>query len=391
MTNLINNIKKYFIYIVGILFFVIAIYIMLMPPNSALNKMSMKEGFASDPNMTTMDYTNTNNLQGLCTNKGKIMDSITCYRNIVSQNLSNPKIFDEKFLQGALPETKPSISTTNKTLIMSRCYQIESDSKLLLSLITKNADIKDKNNIFISYTEHINITTDNFSKTLEAITNKIENFYNTLNIAKSKETSFTQKIKGCVYVLISQIPYYKDTTDPKKNNVLNVNNNMVPQSTDPKEKLLYYSPSYVGNISSFIKQVSNRTSSLEIKTPITYNVFIIYDNYTSGPESINNNKIVEAKQNDTFSTSTTPDVISKNILDTKYISGSEQCFISAVGTGGMDYIGGCTSYNSDIGNPTQKTICQSPIQGVQKPYSYVVLYTVNRPDKIENVVYKPKK
>ena len=56
----------------------------------------------------------------------------------------------------------------------------------------------------------------------------------------------------------------------------------------------------------------------------------------------------------------------------------------------MDYIGGCTSYNSDIGNPTQKTICQSPIQGVQKPYSYVVLYTVNRPDIIENIVYTPK-
>ena len=132
MTNLINNIKKYFIYIVGIVFFIIAIYVMLKPPHSALNKMTLKEGFSSGSGSSlTMDYTKSKpgknqDANNLCTINNKVVDSITCYRNIVSQNIQNPAtIFDKDYLSHfnkALPD-----ASAEKKLIMSRCYQINSE------------------------------------------------------------------------------------------------------------------------------------------------------------------------------------------------------------------------------------------------------------------------
>ena len=58
-----------------------------------------------------------------------------------------------------------------------------------------------------------------------------------------------------------------------------------------------------------------------------------------------------------------------------------------MGSTSQSYIGGCTSQQ---GNNTINTVtCQSQIQGDNKQWSYVVLYTINRPEKISDIVYSP--
>jgi len=372
MKKFINNIKKYFIYIIGIVFFIIAIYIMLMPPNCALNRMNMKEGFATSST--------------LCSSKdGKIYDAIMCYRNIVSQKKLDPrKEFDINYLQ----HYSKSLPDSNKTLIMSRCYQVEGSKDSLLDTISKN-----QTNIFTSYTETIaNLTTiREFSDVLKEINTSVDTFYNFIN---KGSTTYKSKIMGCVYALIFQIPLYQDTSDPKNINNLEIANNIFPQSGIPSDPLIYYSPSFKGEISKYITKTNTNPSITN--TPISYYVYIIYDSYKSG---INSTKGAElAKQGNTFSTAsstnglTSLNGISKSFLDKNYLSGAEQCYIGAIGGSGQNYIGGCTSHTGKINTqnePLNNVICQSQIQGDTKPWSYFVLYTINRPDIITDIVYNP--
>ena len=387
MNSLINNIKKYFIYIVGIVFFIIAIYIMLMPPNCALNKMNIKEGFANSSSDNPCVNSNTR----------KLVDSITCYRNIVSQQKNkDPKTtFDKNYLEFFSKSLPDNSSDKKKLLIMSRCYETPGAKDLLIDMIS-NAY---KTNAFVSYTEIISDlkSVTDFSSVLEAITTNVNTFYNLLNMNSG---NIPNKIKGCVYALIFQTPIYRDNSDKNNINNININRNIFPQSLNKNDLLVYYSPSFIGKISNNIINPNKKNSSYNTSTPISYYVYLIYDQYNSGPNS-SSGKITLANKGNTFSNSTPKTQsmpgISKTYLDERHLSGAEQCYINAMGPGGMDYIGGCTSIsetknnNNSPNSPVNSVLCQSQKQEDYYPWSYFVLYTVNMPSKIEDIVYMSSK
>jgi hypothetical protein len=371
-----------------------------------------------------MDYTKSKpgknqNANNLCTINNKVVDSITCYRNIVSQNIQNPAtIFDKDYLSHfnkALPD-----ASAEKKLIMSRCYQINSEIYIKegnreINLINVLESSPHKNNIFMSYTElltGLNSVTD-FGNVLNKINTNIEDFYNKLNAQDNNENAQKdtkkdkKKIKGCIYALILQIPNYVDISDPQKPNNLTLKRNQFPQSLDKTEGITYYPPSLM---SEFYNKFTNKPvkQSDNMNTPITYYVYIIYDSYFSGPytNSVDGTgKIIEAKKDNTFSTnkSNINNIdygIPKQFLDKNYLSGAEQCYIAGMGRGGLNYIAGCASYSGPITtaktsmvafpNPLNKAHCEGQTDDQMKKWSYGILYTVNDPKLIENIVYMPE-
>ena len=363
MTKIINTIKKSFVYIVGFLFFIIAMYVMLVPPNSKLNnnKTGLVEAFTGDPNYMTATY--NNNIPITKTN----MDSITAYRNIIGQKLNNISIFDSY-----IKNNITIIPDINKSLVLSRCYQMPFNS----DLIKRNNNTNSYNNIFGSYAERYDYKNNNdfgdiitthikpsiltFIKTLtnQAITN------DNSEVSKNTESNKNIEIDGDVYVLILQYPLFKDNSTNTEID-LTITSSILPQSrNNANANLIYYSPSYIAPISNSAKS----TNQIKTNTPINYTIFIIYDNYANGPNSpfgditkIKNNRFSDIK---------------KKKLDETALSTAEQCFIGGMGTGGLDYIGGCASLGG-VG-PTKFPFCGSQIPGDQAPWSYLVLYNVNK-------------
>jgi hypothetical protein len=172
------------------------------------------------------------------------------------------------------------------------------------------------------------------------------------------------------------IPQSTNSNSSDSSDSSNSSDSSDPNKCDP---IIYYSPSYIAQIAN---NISGKSSSAPNKsTPITYNVYIIYDLYNpgTGPD---NSLEVPILPNNTSPFSKTL----KNYLDTNSLSTSEQCFLSAMGGSGYSYIGGCASYQGPLtqsmtnnNNNQQKSFCKSPVQGDATPWTYCVLYTVNSP------------
>ena len=348
MVKINNNIKKWFIYIVGILFFIVALYVMLIPYNCKLNNKGFFESFADEiPANTT--------------------DSISVYMSMIGKNKKTIGEFDTYInkYKDIIQDGKPN----GKLLIMSRCYQSP-------NTIVLNNDVINYN-LFGSYTESIfikNVT--NFdSDVLDIIKTSIKDFHDDLNgiCNKSKDK---QKIQGTVYVIIGQYPLYQDDSTTKKTDI-KISSVLLSQSKDINELKRYiYQPSYIAPISNYI---SNADANIDAKTntPISYMVYIIYNSYKTGPKSNNRNTCIELQEKNSR--------FSQNYKDKNTnISTAEQCFISAMGSSGFSYIGGCASYQGILSSknnniPINKSFCSSPIQGDETPWTYTVLYTVNHP------------
>ena len=381
MIKIINNIKKYFVYIVGTLFFIIAIYTMLIPQNCKLmnGKCSIYESFI-DPDMNSIQ-------KYKCMVGNKTAQSST----------TKLSTFDsELYLNQDLMEDSRQYK---KLLIFSRCYQMPNDKQKELKGF--NDTIKLAN--FNSYTEkYILENVNEFSTVINKINDSVLAFKNkcaasqsSTSTSPSPSTYTNNIIKGAVYVLITQIPLYQDISTNKPSAV-NISSSMIPQSTnlddsdesdesDDSNKcdpVIYYSPSYIAQIAN---NISGKDSSKPNRsTPITYNVYIIYDLYKpgTGPD---NSLEVPILPNNTRPFSKTL----KSYLDANSLSSAEQCFLSAMGGSGYSYIGGCASYqgpltqsmtnNKNKNNNQQKSFCKSPVQGDAKPWTYCVLYTVNSP------------
>lgn len=354
MSQIINTIKKSFIYIVGILFFIVALYVLLLPPNCSImtNNKSVYEAFVGD-----ITSKNVNNIP-----QTTLLDSITTYKDMIGEKL-NAVVNYDLYLQtniDIIPDR-----TSKKALIFSRCYQMKLDSPLLKSL--KNNFTP---NIFNSYTEAytFNSVSDFGSDILnDCIINSVNTFYKLVNM--DIDAKSFKKILGTVYVLIIQNPYYYDT---KTKSTLHINSSILSQ-TNGQNKSIYYSPSYSAPISNKVSDTAPTTT-----TPISYQVYIIYDKYSNGPNTTTNNTLTTLDDGNTFSTlqkqNTTSRVFTKSYLDSVSLSSATQCYISAMGAGGMQYIGGCASYN---GVGPNKTFCSSQTQGDQSPWAYITLYTVN--------------
>jgi len=364
MTKIINTIKKSFVYIVGFILFIIAMYVMLIPPNSKLinNKNGLVEAFTGFPNYMTSVYDKITKV----TNSS--MDSITAYRNIVGQNLNNVSVFDTY-----LKSNITIMPDNNKALVLSRCYQMPFNTEFIKQ-INSNKDINP--GIFYSYTERYDCPqiTDFGDIIRKKIVPSINLFSQTLtNNSISTDNSINKNIlsnkniniDGDIYVLVLQYPIFKDnSTDPETN--ITINSSILPQSkSNPNSDATYYSPSYIAPI-------SNREKSKKLTvttTPIDYLIFIIYDDYLNGP--INSSSNIKKNVNSKFSNTL------KQTLDKTSLSTAEQCFIGGMGAGGLNYIGGCASLGGVIA-PNNAPFCESQIPGDESPWSYLILYTVNK-------------
>jgi len=361
MVKLINNIKKTFIYIIGTLFFIVSLYVMLIPHNCKLKNKGFFESFTDEMSPNT--------------------DSINTYMIMIGKNKKPIADFDNhlNIYKNIIQDGQPN----GKLLILSRCYQMPNQ------IIP---DIQNNNNMLGSYTEafFIKKVRDFDTDVLQKIRDSINNFYTNLNFIPNcnKKTSI---IEGTVYVLIAQYPLYKDNSNDTVVDV-NISSSMLPQSvTDIDNNRYIYQPSYIAPISNNL--LNNNTTNAITNTPISYVIYIIYDSYETGPKSTTNNGISGCIQKIPENTQ-----FSKNLKKEfdKSISSAEQCFISAMGASGFSYIGGCASYQGTSPSPStsksqapsplttkentipnNKSFCTSPIQGDNKPWSYVTLYTVN--------------
>ena len=361
MVKLINTIKKWFINIVGILFFIVAIYVMLIPHNCKLKNKGFFESF-----MDSDIPPNT--------------DSISAYMELLGKNKKTVVEFDKHLItnKNIIQDGKPN----GKLLILSRCYQIPEQ----LPININNPTTINNNNIFGSYTESLFIkkVTDFDVDILQKIRDSVKTFYTNLNINKNCNTisDVPNKIAGSVYVIIVQYPLYQDNSTSTISDV-KITSSILSQSVGTGDKRYIYSPSYIAPISNYLVDTDTQQETIT-NTPISYMIFIIYDSYSTGPQSESNNGLNGCIQEDkgkTFSKS------SKTQWDKNLVSTSEQCFISAMGASGFSYIGGCASYqgtsptkdsqslNNDI--PNNNVFCTSPIQGDNKPWTYLVLYTIN--------------
>lgn len=364
MAKIINTIKKSFVYIVGFLFFIIAMYVMLIPPNCKLrdNKKGIVEAFIGNPDYRTSKY---DNIKPVTT---KNMDSITAYRNIIGQNLNDISVFDSYIKNNItiIPDIK-------KALILSRCYQMPTNSTLIKQI---NSNKNSFNNIFISYAERYDyINNTDFGDIIQQkIVSSINTFIQTLtNISISNNNALddiTQSIKnvgidGNIYVLVLQYPLFKDnSTKPEEN--ITITTSILPQSkNNPDTNPTYYSPSYIAPISNKTK---SSTVPIITSTPINYTIFVIYDDYQNGPN--NAFGTIRKVVGDKFSNKFKPE------LDKTSLSTAEQCFIGGMGAGGLNYVGGCASLGGIA--PNNFPFCGSPIPGDQSPWSYLMLYTVNK-------------
>jgi hypothetical protein len=366
MKKIINNIKKYFVYIVGTLFFIIAIFIMLIPQNCMLmgGKYNTSETFVDvdvDINSGTSSIQKYkcmvgNNISEANSNKDMPFD----YDRVLSQ-YDSELITTKNFMEDS--------QQFNKLLILSRCYQMPNTGTANF-----NATITLANLQSYSYTENIKEVTNEFKTILDKINNNIEAFKEKCSDGQTS----AKIIQGAVYVIIIQYPLFKDISsiNPGGNNVgslLNVSSSMIPQTINSEANknttcgsVIYYSPSYIAEIAKNITKTFNVTIG-DRSTPISYDVYIIYDLYKNGPGKPDNLN--------PFSKSL------KKKLDANSLSSAEQCFLSAMGGSGYSYIGGCASYQGPINNtsPANNSFCTSPIQGDNQPWSYFVLYTVNSP------------
>ena len=383
MVELINTIKTSFIYIIGILFFIFALYVTLIPPNCNImkNRKNIIEAFVS--NSKPKNYLTVVNNKSI--GISRITDSISAYKEIIGQNLDSVNVYDSylELNKDIIPDRQ-----SNKLLILSRCYQMPLQSPFLEAL-NKNFNPR----LFGSYAEMYTFSNVNdFGTDIlnNCIMTSVTAFYKSLNIDTNAKTSISNKIKGTVYVLIEQNPYYYDTNT---NSTLHINPSMISQ-TQGASKNIYYAPLYSAPISnaSINEDATNKPSSTPEVSSIAYKIYIIYDQYFSGPNNTYNGsepQEIPVNSKQSFSKSqynsknTSISAFSKSYLDNMSLSSATQCYIGAMGPGGMQYIGGCASH-SGVG--THKTVCSSPIQGDDKQWSYLVLYTVNKSDLIENYI-----
>ena len=354
MVKINNNIKKWFIYIIGIIFFIIALYVMLIPYNCKLKNKGFYESFTDEiPNNT---------------------DSITAYMSIIGKN-KKPIVDFDNFLSTNKNLIQDG-QTNGKLLILSRCYQ--SSTKIELNN-EKN------NNLYGSYTETIfikkvnNFDDDVLNKIRESITDFHGAINGTCNTSKPKKT---EQIEGTVYVLLTQFPLYKDNSNSPSTDI-KISSSLLSQPKDNNNQRYTYQPSYIAPISNYILDTdTNKKLEVNTSTEISYMVYIIYNSYSTGPQSGSNNGtsgcILPQEKSLRFSNSQT----GKNSAN-KTVSSAEQCFISAMGSSGFSYIGGCASHQGTSPetsyNPNNTSFCSSPIRGDSLPWTYTILYTVNDP------------
>ena len=143
MVELINTIKKSFIYIIGVLFFIFALYVTLIPPNCNImkNRKNIIEAFVS--NSKPKNYLTVVNNKSI--GISRITDSISAYKEIIGQNLDSVNVYDSylELNKDIIPDRQ-----SNKLLILSRCYQMPLQSPFLEAL-NKNFNPR----LFGSYAE----------------------------------------------------------------------------------------------------------------------------------------------------------------------------------------------------------------------------------------------
>ena len=238
------------------------------------------------------------------------------------------------------------IDDRSDELLMKRCYQIPGTKmENLMNDGINNRPCKARS---------FNVITTDFTEVIEKIV---------LNVQDIHDTRVKGLIHGPVYVLISQVPYYKND---KGQDIALQAFNVADYGFSPR-----YDQSNTN---------SNHT--------IFYKVIIIYSRYSKG---------WRLNETDLFKTSI------MSWLDSNNISYEPQCFMSAIGTrSGPFKYGGCASSDGTIkiddktinsatclGPKWGNNLLQSDTTDVKNtPSTYLILYVLNNnADSIKRFLY----
>ena len=325
-----NKIKiKRAIYVI---LFIILLIILLIPRNYIKSSYYTKENFASSIDIYK-DYINNG------TTPDDTLDKAQKYDSLVQNNMNFMNLIDD-----------------NKSIIlMKRCYQVADTLDNLINQHKLNLNL-DKN------IQMFNIITNDFSVVESTIITKIQEAHDTI-----LNDGMQVPIHGPAYVILTQVPYYKDNTG-KTFSVIN-----------PVE--YNYNPSY-----------SAQTNGINSQQQIFYYVMILYPRY----DELGRLTMANA---DTIPIQIITD------LDNNNISREQQCYMHGVGTGvGVNKLAGCATATDNLSTllsslkilPTNAvasqmtdSMCLGPkpgnnlLQTDQKdikntPSTYITLYSINQ-------------